>query len=115
MPANGRVVPISLYFKSLKPIAQDVSISLRLLDESGNQVWQEDRSAFALGMYPTSRWASGEIVGDYFEAELPAGFSAGRYRFGLVLYVSDAGGLRNLNEGTQQSELAFLPFFDVTR
>ena len=115
MPANGRALPISIYFKSLKPISEDISISLRLFDERGKQVWQEDRAAFAMGMYPTSRWAGGEAVGDYFEAELPADFSAGRYRFGLVLYVNEAGGLRNLNESSQQSELAFLPFFEVLR
>jgi hypothetical protein len=114
-PANGRAVPISLYFKSLKPIPNDIAISLRLFNEAGEMVWQEDRSAFAMGMFPTSRWADGEVAGDFFEAELPANLRPGRYRFGLVLYAKEAGGFRNLKEETQQSELALLPFFEVSR
>jgi hypothetical protein len=115
MPANGRTVPVSLQFKSLKPLTNDIALSLRLFNDAGEQVWQEDRSAFAMGMYPTTRWAEGEIVGDYFEAELPADFPAGKYRFGIVLYVNEAGSFRNLNETAQQSAIAYLPFFDVGR
>lgn len=115
LPSDGRVLPISLYFRALQPMPADYAISLRLLDPAGQQVWQEDRAAFALGMYPTSRWADGEIVGDYFEAELPADFKPGLYQFAILIYENVNGELRNLQQSQNDGAIALLPPFEVSK
>lgn len=101
----GRVLPVSLFFRARRTPATDYAISVRLYDVTGQQVWQEDRQAFALGMYASSRWQPGEVVGDYFEAVLPK-VDAGPYRIGIILYSSGANGQSsNLKlDGTDDSE-----------
>ena len=58
----GYVLPLTLYFRAHRAPAADYSLSLRLYDEQGTQVWAEDRDRFALGMYPTSRWLLASIA-----------------------------------------------------
>ena len=50
-----------------------------------------------LGMAPTSRWQQGEVVGDYYEIQLPLDLAPGTYRWGVPLYRSlPDGGRENL-------------------
>jgi len=108
-PATDRVIPVSLYFRLGAATESEYSFSLRLLLPTGEQVWAEDRSALALGMYPTSRWAVGEVVGDYWEVPLPTGASSGDYRLALIVYSSAPdGGWHNLTLTGTGEEVAIL-------
>ena len=100
----GTVVPLTLYWRALQAPAHDYSVSLRLLDAAGQVRYQVDSQHPVLGTYPTSRWSAGEVVGDYYEIQLPPDLSPGTYRWGVILYrglpeggwesleVSDGGG-----------------------
>ena len=108
--ALGRVLPVSLFFSAVRVPAANYALSVRLYDAAGRQVWQEDRQAFALGMYASSRWQPGEVVGDYFEARLPVD-SAGPYRIGIILYdLATPGEASNLKlDGSGDSVFSLPP------
>jgi hypothetical protein len=90
--SRGRLLPLSLYFRALAKPSVDYAISVRLFDGAGRQVAQEDRDALALGMYKTSRWEQGEVVGDYLELIFPPEAQPGRYRVGVLVYSKAADG-----------------------
>ena len=110
----GYVWPVSLYFRALEPLNANYSISVRLFAEDGEQLWSEDRQHLVLGMYPTTRWLPGEVVGDYFEIPFPRRTPAGRYRLGIILYtfISD-GNWRNLTVERSGDEMAYPFVIDV--
>jgi hypothetical protein len=101
------VVPLTLYWRALETPPHDYSVSLRLLDGAGGQVFQVDSQHPVLGTYPTSRWTAGEVVGDYYEIQLPPGLPAGTYRWGVVLYRAlPEGGWESLSVLDAGTELA---------
>jgi len=112
--AAGYVWPFSLYFRALKPLNENHSVSLRLFTEDGRQVWVEDRPHTVLGMYPTTRWIPGEIVADYYEVPFPHNMPAGRYNLGILLYASMSdGSLQNLTLVDSDDEVAHLFSIEV--
>ncbi len=82
----AEVVPLTLYWRAVEAPAHDYSVSLRLFDQGGGQVFQVDSQHPVLGTYPTSRWAAGEVVSDYYEIQLPPRMPTGIYRWGAILY-----------------------------
>lgn len=110
---QGYVVAVTLYLRARERLAEDCALSLRLYDHQGAQVWAEDRRHPVLGMYPTSRWAPGDTVADYFEVSFPRHVPAGTYRLGLIVYaMPPEGGFRNL-ELEEGGNVAYLPPFEV--
>ncbi|MHB0876284.1 MAG: protein O-mannosyl-transferase family [Anaerolineae bacterium] len=88
----GRQVPLVIIWRALDDVGADYSLSLRLLDDAGQQVWQYDAQHPVLGMYPTSQWSAGEVVQDYYEIDVAPGLPPGRYRWAVVLYRQAADG-----------------------
>jgi hypothetical protein len=80
------VVPLTLYWQAIQKPAYDYSVSLRLFDGAGGEVLGVDSQHPVLGTYPSSRWSAGEVVGDYYEIQLPAALSPGTYHLGVILY-----------------------------
>ncbi len=110
---QGYVVAVTLYLRARDRLAADYCLSLRLYNDEGAQVWAEDRRHPVLGMYPTSRWAPGDTVADYFEVPFPHHVPAGRYHLGLIAYTAlPEGGFRNL-QLEEGGEVAILPPFEV--
>jgi hypothetical protein len=75
---------------------------VRLFDGGGGQVYQVDGQHPVLGTYPTSRWAAGETVSDYYELQVPPRTVPGAYHWGAILYRAlPEGGWESLKvEGT---------------
>ena len=104
----GTVVPLTLYWRALQAPAHDYSISLRLFDVGGQEVFKVDSQHPVLGTYPTSRWTAGEVVGDYYEIQLPADLPSGTYQWGVILYRTlPDGGWENLKVDGGEGEIAF--------
>ncbi len=101
------VVPLTLYWRARAAPDHDYSVSVRLLDDAGQELARVDSQHPVLGTYPTSLWTAGEVVADYYEIQLPAGLPAGTYQWGVILYRTlPDGGWENLEvDGTGQ-ELA---------
>ncbi len=101
------VVPLTLHWRALRAPLHDYSISLRLLDEAGQEVYKVDSQHPVLGTYPTSLWAQGEVVSDYYEIQLPGDLPPGVYRWGVIVYRSlPQGGWENLKVAGTGDELA---------
>ncbi|MFC2023400.1 DUF2723 domain-containing protein [Chloroflexota bacterium] len=111
----GTVVPLTLYWRALQVPEHDYSVSVRLLDGAMEEVAKVDIQNPVLGTYPTSRWMAGEVVGDYYELELPSNLPPGRYRWGVILYRSlEDGDWENLKVGGTGSEIAMGGEFTVS-
>jgi len=93
---RAKVLAIELYWQAITTPQSDYSVSLRLVDDAGNLVAQLDNKHPVLSMYPTSRWAPGEIVGDYYELSL-RGVPPKSYRLEVLMYTSSAQGWHNLD------------------
>jgi hypothetical protein len=97
--AAGTHAPLLLYWRALAEMPHDYSISLRVLDESWNEVWKRDIQNPVMGMYPTSFWQPGEVVADYHEMSLDRELPPGRYLWALVVYRPlDDGGFEQLTD-----------------
>jgi hypothetical protein len=98
----GEVVPLTLYWRAVEKPVHDYSVSVRFFDPGGGQVGQVDAQHPVLGTYPTSRWAAGEGVSDYYELQIPPRTAPGEYRWGVILYRAlPEGGWESLKvEGT---------------
>lgn len=105
--ARGGVLPVTLTWRGGR-MERDYAASLRLLDDQGRLLAQQDHPHFVLGAYPTSAWPPGAVISDYFELPLPGhetalpGRGAARLRLGLVVYEVTPEGFRNLR--TQEGE-----------
>ncbi len=94
---RGGVVSVSLYWEALEKPKVNYSVSVRLFDPQGRQVAQKDYSNPVLGLYPTSLWSTGEVVGDFYELALPRQGLPGVYRLRVMVYESPGPGQwRNL-------------------
>jgi hypothetical protein len=103
----GTVLPLTLYWRAVQAPAFDYSVSLRLYDGQGHDLARVDSQHPALGTYPTSLWAAGEVVGDYYEIQLPAGLAPGSYQWGVLVYRTlPEGGWLNLKVAGTDQELA---------
>jgi hypothetical protein len=108
------VVPLTLYWRALEVPADDYSVSLRLFDGVGQEVYKVDSQHPVLGTYPTSRWAQGEVVADYYEIPLPPDLAPGGYQWGVLLYRTlPEGGWENLRVAGTESEVAMGGVFEV--
>jgi hypothetical protein len=92
-------VPLLLMWRALDAIPANYSVSLQILDEAWTPVqlsdgttWQRDIQSPVMGLYPTSRWQPGEVVGDYHEISIPRDVAPGRYRWTVVVYTIDDAG-----------------------
>jgi hypothetical protein len=101
------VVPLTLYWRALEAPAYDYSVSLRLFDETGQEITKIDSQHPVLGTYPTSKWSPGEVIGDYYEIQLPPDLPPGTYHWGVILYRSlPEGGWENLKVNGTDAEMA---------
>ena len=72
MHTAGSYMPLTVYWQALDDIPDDYSISLQILREDWSYVDQRDIQNPVMGMYATSRWQAGEVVGDFHEIPIPA-------------------------------------------
>jgi hypothetical protein len=79
----GDTLRVNLLFKAFKQPPVDYSISVFLLDSSGNSVTQNDSSPFE-GRAPTSDWQAGDVKFD--SHSLTANLAPGEYQVGGKIY-----------------------------
>ena len=103
----GEVVPLTLYWRAVETPEHDYSVSLRFFDLGGGQVYQVDSQHPVLGTYPTSHWAAGQVVSDYYELQIPPRTAPGPYRWGVILYRAlPEGGWESLKVADTGEEMA---------
>ncbi len=112
--APPTVVPLTLYWRAHNALDHDYSVSLRLLGDNGEIVYQVDTQHPVLGTYPTSRWTPGEVVADYYELPLARELTPGPHHWAVVVYRSlPEGGWESLTLADTATDLAIGGRFDV--
>lgn len=102
---RGSHAPLTLVWRAIGEDRQDYQVSLHILDEQWRQLWASDGGP-VLGMYPTSRWAAGEVVQDYRELTVEPTLPSGRYLWTVVLYRQLAdGGFEHLRDPAGNVEI----------
>jgi len=76
----------TLYWRADRPIEQDVTVSVQLLDPTGHLVAQDDAEP-AQGQAPTSTWPRGVVIVDTHTVALPASLPRGVYQVIVVAYT----------------------------
>ena len=101
----GSYAPLTLVWRAAGERRPEYQISLHILDEQWRQLWAAD-SGPVLGIYPTARWAAGEVVQDYRELTLAPDLRPGRYLWTVVVYRQLAGGgFEQLRDGQGNVEI----------
>ena len=89
----GDTVRVELRLVAKKPLLRDYVVSVRLTDEAGRLLSQDD-TVPALGAIPTLKWIRGSSVSDVHFLPLPTGAQVGPLRLSLIVY--DAFTMRTL-------------------
>ncbi|MGQ9625981.1 MAG: glycosyltransferase family 39 protein [Anaerolineae bacterium] len=66
----GDLIPLTLFWKALKAPAENFSLLIRLTDEGGRAIGEEEFS-LAGPAYPTGRWRAGEILRGQYDFLVP--------------------------------------------
>jgi hypothetical protein len=83
------VVRLDLLWLASESVGTDIRTRLRLLDESGRAIAEQDRPP-VYGTAPASRWGAATVVPDTYDLPLPDRLPVGEYR--LEVAVRSAGG-----------------------
>lgn len=78
---------VRLYWRTEKPITNDFTIFVHLLNQHGNLVAQVDASPLG-GLYPISIWEPGEIIMDEMTLDIPSNLPSGEYSIIVGMYES---------------------------
>jgi len=81
----GDTVRVELRLVAKKPILRDYVVSVRLADESGRPLSQDD-TVPALGAIPTLKWIRGSSIADVHFVPVPVGAQAGPLKLSLIVY-----------------------------
>lgn len=112
--ASPSILQVMLYWCIPQPVAWDYALSLRLLDEAGQELYRRDATHPVLSSYPTTLWTPGEVVGDFYELPYPT--DHGPLRLHILPYRTEGPGQWHnlILEGTQppQEGIMLGPFDD---
>ncbi len=67
----GPILQLMFYWRVPQQVGWDYSLSLRLIDSTGREIYRQDAAHPVLSSYPTTLWSPGEVVSDFYELPLP--------------------------------------------
>ena len=81
----GSMIPLSLYWHGLRPMARDYQFSVSLVDGNGVEsvLWGGHPAG---GRYPTRAWDPGDYIRDSFDVVIPACIEPGHYDLVVTLW-----------------------------
>jgi hypothetical protein len=89
-PSPGDALTLTLVWRALAEMDISYTVFTHLVDADGRTVAQHD-GVPAGGTYPTTLWASGEVVADAHVLDLPADLSPGALQLEVGLYLVESG------------------------
>lgn len=81
----GDTLPVQLTWQAQRPVRQDLTLFVHLVDGQGNIVAQYDSRPYG-GRWPVPAWPVGEAVQEVVGLDLPADLPAGSYQIRLGWY-----------------------------
>jgi hypothetical protein len=88
----GERMPVTLYWKAVRPLARDYSLVFDALSVAGNEGGRWDE-VLVPGDYPTSEWRWGEAMVGKYQLQMPASARSGYYVLNLRLADMGSGDL----------------------
>ena len=111
----GDALRLTLYWKALSRPGDDYVVFVHLIGP-GNRIWAQRDSPPRRGMYPTSRWAEGEVIEDTYRLELPLEMPPGVYNLEIGMCRADGSRLKvRSREGGLLGDHILLPPLRVTK
>lgn len=101
----GDVIDLTLYWQSHEPTLRPYTIFVQLLDTSGAIIAQQDRWPVD-SQWPTTCWASGEVVPDRYLIAIPPDAVPGTYSLVTGLYDAVSGSRLRLTDGIDNFPVA---------
>lgn len=101
---------VSLLWRATAPIADSYDVFVHVLDSEGAIVAQADGKP-VLGLAPTSRWQTGDIVKDAYLIELPADLAEGQYSVQAGMYLRETGRRLPVNAAKTREDAVVLGDF----
>lgn len=98
------ILPLRLVWSTTAAITHDYTLFIHLLGPAGQIVAQQDQQPTA-GFYPTSGWATDEIIEDRYELSLPAILPPGHYRLLVGWYQPTTMARLSLVDGSDTKEI----------
>ncbi len=89
----GSTLPVTLYFTTDAPIAEDYTLFLHLAGEDDKLLYQFDGVAQA-GRHPTRQWVPGAVFADHYDIPIPAAASPQLAALSLGFYPAEDAALR---------------------
>ncbi len=89
----GATLPVTVYFTTDAPIAEDSTLFLHLAGAGDSLLYQFDGVAGA-GRHPTRQWVPGVVFADHYDLPIPAGTSAQLATLSLGFYPAEDSALR---------------------
>jgi hypothetical protein len=86
----GPLVRLYLTWATTRRLTEELKVSARLLDSSGNVLVADDRVPVHFA-YPTTAWAPGERVDDLYDLPIPANAPPGPFGLQIILYRAADG------------------------
>jgi hypothetical protein len=105
--APGQTITVTLLWQARQPVRDDYTVFVHLLDRSGKRWAQHDAQPLG-NLYPTSRWAEGEMVRDSHPLSLPTDLPPGRYFLRIGMYLPTSGERLPVSTGGDSLLLATL-------
>jgi hypothetical protein len=82
----GEELNLTLYWQCERPMDEDYTVFVHLLDEEGKIIAQHDCQP-RFGNYPTSIWDSGEVIPDEHHLSIGRETPLGEYRLIVGMYL----------------------------
>ncbi len=82
------IAQFTIVWQAERPMEQRYTAFVHLVDEQGGKVTQDDQEPHA-GLYPTTRWAPGEMVREVYVLHFPLNPPPGKYTVRVGWYDSD--------------------------
>lgn len=78
------VLRLSFHWGTMNKVREDFWLALAVFDSKDKQVYAQTRQN-VYGLYPSSLWAPGQEIIDYYDMLLPASLKAGEYKVYVAL------------------------------
>lgn len=86
----GEVIPLTLYWRALKPMDASYTVFTHLIDEE-KHIWGQQDNPPREGQHPTTLWVRGEVVTDSYRIPIDPKTPPGEYVIEIGLYSAATG------------------------
>jgi hypothetical protein len=81
-----QALEVTLYWRANKPVSEDYTVFVQLLDSEGHLVTQHDGQPLS-GYLPTGDWSPGDVIPDSHRLALPSELPPGCYQLIAGMYI----------------------------